>query len=1170
MSVAGTPASVSKRQSEAEVGMQFEDFCVWMNTLLKADGGYEEIDLNKVKDDATKLLAESMSSASSSKRQTTQKQNSQGKETKEGGQGAAKNDQLRKFINKHRIGKRELGRRLLNETDLKTGILNLIASDTLSFKDDCSVYSDHGLQASLLTILWSIHPVWLHLALEIVFAEEVPIDTTAPVHRTLGAFISKRLFIDPSILGNRKYTGGNVSLVHPAGRKALHSHFLQHLCLLLCAVDIVFKEALFPQVTRMFTRFSKFKCLDDVLNELTRLILSGKSLSLKKALYRIGFSSTYKQASLFLVNFCKEIKLLNFPPFDMEKCDMFRKLVELVFGLPRGEVIRQLRSPQGDLIRKRKNVEQVLNIIGSHEIDVKQFKPDDICLCRKARVCDLLLRLIGLQIQSKVDTKVMIRWAIRLKDSGYMQDTPLPKDENALTILILRQLAQYFGIQISGELDKDKIGSILGAAWNDICPNQPNFCFIIGDSAYDKIVTVAEQDLELSVGCRKFPLLFARLILSRLCEISEKRRKAATVIQRAWRRFRYNLIRGPNIDLVAGETFTIASPYVRQVRCALRNVLLNTQHSTPNVAGQKDSVDRKIFQFNLQLSEWEATEFGSPSSDKENRTVNGEGRSALAKKWRPLEEDNTMQASGGEGDAQAEQTEENDKTVVNQRNVTLASKDEGELSDIDEEEETQTVAVAESEGEKIEGRVKKEAEERFADEGTETAVEIDAQHRTVFSVQLPNLDPNEISFILKANLAVKEEEPYHQIEQATEQKTSGRQSDGEEVKADEGQKREGNQTSDMLEASILYTPLVSQVAELSFGDDLSPTKANGNGSAPSTPHSQMRRLEISTARLTLNTSGDQVIDTSQLQEIYVATLRQSEHQAQLRHQIELLEQIKRQADEEETKRVRHEKAIQIQKLWRGYLVRKQLRAEIEQIQANLIAYRRRKAEEEKDIQGEQRAGQLQGQGGQRLSGTMQDSMAHAKGIENHSIQAKWEEASAMLNSNCLYLYKVGLCRIDRFLEIYPPFIRSFVVEMDGLRYTICQLNASNQSTATIEVVDKLDDILHKILLSRNVDVRSKLIEEMVDLVEYLLHALFSFSHDQPTLVRKSATLLSECHRIDPQNRGFEKAQFYTRKGSERLSQYRRKLAKLGKNSVKQDVDKALAALEQFQQQIDAV
>lgn len=49
------------------------------------------------------------------------------------------------------------------------------------------------------------------------------------------------------------------------------------------------------------------------------------------------------------------------------------------------------------------------------------------------------------------------------------------------------------------------------------------------------------------------------------------------------------------------------------------------------------------------------------------------------------------------------------------------------------------------------------------------------------------------------------------------------------------------------------------MAELSFGDELSsPTKANGNGSVPSTPHSQMRRLEISTARLTLNTSGDQV------------------------------------------------------------------------------------------------------------------------------------------------------------------------------------------------------------------------------------------------------------------------------------------------------------------------
>lgn len=65
-------------------------------------------------------------------------------------------------------------------------------------------------------------------------------------------------------------------------------------------------------------------------------------------------------------------------------------------------------------------------------------------------------------------------------------------------------------------------------------------------------------------------------------------------------------------------------------------------------------------------------EFGS-SSDKENRTVNGEGKSTLVKKWQPLEEDNMMtQASGDEGNAQAEQTEEeNDKTtvVVNQRSV---------------------------------------------------------------------------------------------------------------------------------------------------------------------------------------------------------------------------------------------------------------------------------------------------------------------------------------------------------------------------------------------------------------------------------------------------------------------------------------------------------------------
>lgn len=81
--------------------------------------------------------------------------------------------------------------------------------------------------------------------------------------------------------------------------------------------------------------------------------------------------------------------------------------------------------------------------------------------------------------------------------------------------------------------------------------------------------------------------------------------------------------------------------------------------------------------------------------------------------------------------------------------MDLASKEESELSDIDEEEETQTVTVAESER-KTEGRAERNEakEERPVDEGTETAIEIDAQHRTVFSVQLPNLDPNEVVFFV--------------------------------------------------------------------------------------------------------------------------------------------------------------------------------------------------------------------------------------------------------------------------------------------------------------------------------------------------------------------------------------------------------------------------------------
>uniref|UniRef100_A0A1I7ZM63 Calponin-homology (CH) domain-containing protein n=1 Tax=Steinernema glaseri TaxID=37863 RepID=A0A1I7ZM63_9BILA len=284
------------------------------------------------------------------------------------------------------------GTALFLSSPFPSEINRLVQGGQISVRADKKVFSDIGLQMDILQLFLSFHPIWLQAGLQLITGQKLVVNNTQRRHiSVLTEFIQKYIMSDPSILSSKKYViGKSKKIVTPEGVMVLHRHFIAKTCHFLIAVELMRSSKLVPHMKCLFLRNSQYKCFNDIYAMLSKEILAG-STNLPKLLKKIGFNPEFKQG------FFEEYDYSVGNNFSSMLGDGFTlgKVIEIVGGYEIDQVIKMLRNPGGDRLRKLGNLRTVLQMARHKGIDIGDVKPENILLGNVNTVLELIWRIIG-------------------------------------------------------------------------------------------------------------------------------------------------------------------------------------------------------------------------------------------------------------------------------------------------------------------------------------------------------------------------------------------------------------------------------------------------------------------------------------------------------------------------------------------------------------------------------------------------------------------------------------------------------------------------------------------------------------------------------------------------------------------------------------------------------
>uniref|UniRef100_A0A1I7UXP1 Calponin-homology (CH) domain-containing protein n=2 Tax=Caenorhabditis tropicalis TaxID=1561998 RepID=A0A1I7UXP1_9PELO len=473
--------------SEERADKQIVALATWANTLIDIDSS-EEIDLGATAAEATRRIQRMLRGE---KKPIVNKpsmyQNILG--------------------NKDHTKVREACQKLLADSEMEQSIRSMLSKKRLEIRKELSVYNDLTLQTTLLRIFLSFNPKLLKVVLEAIFKTEIG----APLIRNISQMLIEKVFSNPAMLKNKKYAqGSGVPIITAAGRKALHDHFLEMSMKIMFLVESTYSHRLIPSVTRVFTKSSQFKCLDEMFNELTRELLTGSSQDFGKAFSSIGFEPTYVQS--FFENHNYEAKGFE----DFSDGLILAKLIETVGELPHGSVLYKLRDPAGDRIRKIKNVEMVLKKMVDLGISTDDVKASTIVGGKKEVIVSILWSIIGVRVAKEKRERYQ-------RPPSDDQTTPKKKkrqsgvhdDMSTEVLAALNSYCRVLQMEVSN-LNSIQDGCLLEQIWLQFIPNAPQIQTYSGASSWEKTVTFSEIELQIPRGIDQNVALFVKTFLERV------------------------------------------------------------------------------------------------------------------------------------------------------------------------------------------------------------------------------------------------------------------------------------------------------------------------------------------------------------------------------------------------------------------------------------------------------------------------------------------------------------------------------------------------------------------------------------------------------------------------------------------------------------------------------
>ncbi|EGT38391.1 hypothetical protein CAEBREN_05790 [Caenorhabditis brenneri] len=301
---------------------------------------------------------------------------------------------------------------------------------------------------------------------------------------------------------------------------------------MLFLIETAYAHRVIPNLTRIFTKSSHFKSMNEIFSELTRELLTGSSADFKKAFARIGFQPTYKQS--FIESYNYQAKGFE----DFSDGLILAKLIETVGEMPHGKLLLKLRDPAGDRLRKVNNVKTVLQEMAAIGINTEDVTAAAIVGGKKDAILAVLWSIVGVRVAKEKRVRFL-----RTKDASY-EDLTTPKkkrrsgvhdDMSSEVLKTLKVIGRDLKMEV---LDLDSLldGMLLNKIWTTYVPNGTPIESYPGDDLWAKIVSLAESELAIPRGLDQNVALFVKMYLERVQMVQMYNEKAAK-IQKMWKAY---------------------------------------------------------------------------------------------------------------------------------------------------------------------------------------------------------------------------------------------------------------------------------------------------------------------------------------------------------------------------------------------------------------------------------------------------------------------------------------------------------------------------------------------------------------------------------------------------------------------------------------------------------
>uniref|UniRef100_A0A4Y0BN53 Calponin-homology (CH) domain-containing protein n=1 Tax=Anopheles funestus TaxID=62324 RepID=A0A4Y0BN53_ANOFN len=257
-----------------------------------------------------------------------------------------------------------------------------IEKQLLALRTDRKLHLDLVLQRSILELLLCFNPLWLRLGLEVVFGEQIELQSNRDIVG-LSAFIIHRLFRD------RYLEARNSKAYSLSGAYAEHmkKFTLRTVLFLLFFLDTAKRRKLIKHNPCLFVRNAPYKETREILVRFSSSLVAGIG-DITKHLKRVGYALSHKQSYLDEYNYAFENLAV-----DLRDGVRLTRVMEII--LLREDLSTSLRVPPISRLQKIHNINLALGALEQAEYQIAgNITAKDICDGHREQTMSLLWQIV--------------------------------------------------------------------------------------------------------------------------------------------------------------------------------------------------------------------------------------------------------------------------------------------------------------------------------------------------------------------------------------------------------------------------------------------------------------------------------------------------------------------------------------------------------------------------------------------------------------------------------------------------------------------------------------------------------------------------------------------------------------------------------------------------------